>query len=479
MQRFLSLFIAILCHACEHKPESPSPTASADASRKEDTAKALSGKLASDDGIMQCDDFKLWLVDQTKYRIIEQITNNKGQFAFPITSLQAGSEYSFHILDSQYRYVAAVSFSQGSVSSGVVSYQGEQGFHLDTLNIPTSSFGTIDTTDLALSVSIGGGFALATDKVATFAPSDLPEGISSFLLHHQLIILDRELLLRRFFTVTQGSDTYWKNFMKHSYGGIYVESKGKDDIHAQLRSGFAKHASTLAFTDATLGTRAPWSKSAFQLLTEDGSKFFRVFTLPLKPTLEETFWVQIGKVGGTIYDFPSKLKNLVGYPAKITAFTTSGSSLTEIDYSDATAINGLTKPFVSEGQTITIALAAPKDELAASLASSLSTLKLSLRYLTRNDSGEETEVPRDSLVFAESYADVKFELLDIGARSWNPDKKTVTYMLTGASDPLTLSLEPEILLLSSDPAIATIVDVTVDFSGSGGRSVTTFRIVSN
>lgn len=415
--------------------------------------------------------------DHTAGNFRAQLVADNGAFQFALTDFIASHVYSMHLLDSQFNYMGAVTFS----GQPAFTYSGGAGMDVGSLTLARSALGLIDLAGSDFNVTASGGFAASSAATTSLRNPTKPAPIQSATLGSELVVIDPATALQAFYRSATAEATYNAAIAQLSKIRFTIRAAaGTLTDSFLLAAGNRKTTFRSSDTDdATPQAAKLWSATRYQLIAQSSTLHSRsIFTLS-RPDSDDTYVIRTRFKDGASIDVPMQLDRIIAMPPLVQSID-QGGGLTAVDYTTPSAENGLTVPVCRMPADLNISISAPYDMDGSTFAADvMSEVDVAISYYSSADGVLTQEVPSAG-DFASPYdALVNDPGLAIGSSDWNPQLRNVRFTLSAAAaSPHLLTIPSPVLLSSIATTGKTIshIRLLIMYKGSGYRSGNIFWV---
>ena len=349
-QRLPSLLIWLCLSGCgSGKGGVPSPEGLRPGGTASSPLRAVTGRFLLGDGKDAAAGLEIWLFDHSVHVVKRLPLDDGGRLDVRADMFALGRSYSMHLVD-HFRLVGDLDFapSVDGVQAEFTS-RGGDGFDMGTIIVPVDKRGRSAAPE-GIKARIGGGFAVNLAGRGGFGDFSLPDWVASVRAGSQLLVYDPDVLLNSFYTAGS-TPRFGRDLRRFSRIGLAVEGAKSGSIGSAsiAQAGSWLVAARLpSAEDASPETAGLWNPTGSAALASvDGLIFSASAFAGGIPDGGSVMVVSIQPKASTQPPIavPTWLPRIVAMPPMVLALSADSSSPTVVDYGNAAARNGLSRPF--------------------------------------------------------------------------------------------------------------------------------------
>jgi len=396
--------------------------------------------------------------------------DGKGEFSLPISEFTDTQRYSFHILDYNLSYVAAIKFA----GENALNFAAGDGMNIGTITLHRSSLGILDTSLSTLTGSAAGGFSVAAGVAVGLDVMTPPSLLGSVVMASELLVFEPMVLLQGFYQRANNPQFYGASLRRLSKLKFFAQAASGNTLNgASIRFGskWLKSA-RLSEDDNSLPENAPlWTKVGNGIATSvNGGLAASVFAQQA-PTTSDTAMIYTNLNNNVQLLMPRQLSRVIAVPPLAVGIGQNASAVSAIDYSTPGSENGLTLPFCRAAGDIDLQVSAPIDGAGTSLVSSyMGSVEANFDYFVSR-SGVDTKVAVSAANFASPFAAAYSDVSSASAsRTWDPATSKLTFALAATTSPVTLTFFSGLFLTTIGSETVSKIRLRVVYTDGSNRT---------
>lgn len=388
-----------------------------------------------------------------------------GAIIIPSEAFQLGETYSIHILNSEFRYMAPVTFSGGT---DFIRAQN-LGLELGDLVIGTDSFGLVDPTTTTVAGELNNSISPIASSTSTLGVGSSPAANVNLSIGYELLSFDPRNLLYGHHLRSQYPEVHAADLWEH--GRTFLKVVGLNLEAATVAAGGPWINQSLWAKDdfADRAESALWRQvNANSLaLNETGDLEGHVFPGKMM-SIGDSLGLTVMS-NGTPIQTMSTLNEIVTSPPLLYSYQVGTNAQSIVDYSDETAVNGLTNLICNGNADLNLEFHWPTGyDLGDLDASDFPAVSAELTYYGGSSGEVQQAIVPDPSDFSGVYQNNYSEnVAGVGSASWSPsDQKILFNVSSQAASRLMLQIPGEVLI-STSAAKADISQIEVRIIASG------------